>query len=100
MSAQTFAHTSFLTVCELSMMMMMMMMMMQLRKIADEMVTVGKQGTLFARRRAQAVLRSDESIAKVFDVLATRYKDRAGGYTRVLRYGVLFWLVASVHLSR
>jgi large subunit ribosomal protein L17 len=69
-------------------------MMMQLRKLADEMVTVGKQGTLFARRRAQAVLRSDESIAKVFDVLAPRYKDRAGGYTRVLRCGgVLFWLM-------
>lgn len=43
------------------------------------------QGTLHARRQAMAVLRGDESIHKVFTSLAQRYRERDGGYTRVLR---------------
>jgi len=58
----------------------------ELRKIADWVVTMGKQGTLFSRRRAQAVFRTDEALHKTFTVLALRYKDRVGGYTRVLRH--------------
>ena len=57
----------------------------QLKRLADEIVTIGKDGTLFARRRAQAILRTEDSIRKVFTVLAERYRDRTGGYTRVLR---------------
>ena len=49
------------------------------------MITMGKEGTLIARRRAGAVLRTDESIRKLFGVLAPRYSERSGGYTRVLR---------------
>jgi large subunit ribosomal protein L17 len=49
------------------------------------MITIGKEGTLMARRRAGAILRTDESIRKLFGVLAPRYTERTGGYTRVLR---------------
>jgi len=56
-----------------------------LKRWADWVVTMGKGGTLGDRRRAQAILYTDESLLKVFSVLAHRYKDRNGGYTRVLR---------------
>ena len=58
-----------------------------LRKFAEKMITLGKRGTLHARRQAHAFLRDDAVVAKLFDSLATRYKDRAGGYTRVLGAG-------------
>ncbi|CAM6039566.1 unnamed protein product [Sphagnum compactum] len=56
----------------------------ELRRVADNMVQLGKQGTLAARRRAAGVIHGDENLHKVFSELAFRYKDRAGGYTRVL----------------
>jgi large subunit ribosomal protein L17 len=59
----------------------------ELRRFADKIITLGKQGTLHARRQAAAVVRDDEVLRKLFDTLAERYKDRAGGYTRVLRAG-------------
>jgi large subunit ribosomal protein L17 len=59
----------------------------QLRRLADKMITLGKRGTLHARRRALRVIRSPEVAAKVFSDLADRYRDRAGGYTRVLKIG-------------
>ena len=43
------------------------------------------QGTLYARRKAEAVVRGDDVVHKLFTDLATRYKDREGGYTRILR---------------
>jgi large subunit ribosomal protein L17 len=49
------------------------------------MVTLGKDGTLAARRRAAAVVRGDVQLKKLFSELATRYAARAGGYTRVLQ---------------
>jgi large subunit ribosomal protein L17 len=55
------------------------------RRIAERMITLGKRGDLHARRRALRVIRSREVAAKVFDDLAVRYRDRAGGYTRVLK---------------
>jgi large subunit ribosomal protein L17 len=58
-----------------------------LRRFAEKMVTLGKRGTLHARRQAFAFLRDDEVVAKLFDGLAERYKDRQGGYTRVLAAG-------------
>ncbi len=58
-----------------------------LRKFAEKMITLGKRGDLHARRQAFAFLRDDEVVAKLFDTLATRYKDRRGGYTRVLGAG-------------
>ncbi len=59
----------------------------ELRRIADKMITLGKRGTLHARRRAFSYLREDSAVSKLFGTLATRYKDRPGGYTRVLKAG-------------
>ncbi len=59
----------------------------QLRSLADQMVTLGKQGTLHARRRALAVVRSKSAVSKLFSELSTRFQERAGGYTRVIKLG-------------
>ena len=59
----------------------------ELRRVADQMVTLGKKGDLAARRKAAGYVRDKESLTKLFSVLAPRYEDRAGGYTRVLRDG-------------
>jgi large subunit ribosomal protein L17 len=56
-----------------------------LRRVADRMITLGKRGTLHARRRALAVIRDRDVAAKLFDELAPRYATRPGGYTRVLK---------------
>jgi large subunit ribosomal protein L17 len=53
-------------------------------------VTLGKRGGLHARRQALAVLKDAKLTEKLFTVLATRYKDRKGGYTRVLKAGFRF----------
>jgi large subunit ribosomal protein L17 len=59
----------------------------EMRKFADRMISLGKRGTLHARRQAFAFLRDEEVVAKLFDGLAERYKERQGGYTRVLSAG-------------
>lgn len=59
----------------------------ELRPFVEKLVTLGKRGNLHARRQAFSVLRDDAMTAKLFDTLAGRYADRAGGYTRVLRAG-------------
>ena len=59
----------------------------ELRRVADQMITLGKKGDLSARRRAAAYLMDDRSLSKLFTVLADRYEDREGGYTRVLKSG-------------
>nr|CAN65254.1 hypothetical protein VITISV_026602 [Vitis vinifera] len=57
----------------------------EIRRLADNMVQLGKEGSLCAARRAAAFVRGDDVIHKLFTELAYRYKDRAGGYTRLLR---------------
>jgi large subunit ribosomal protein L17 len=57
----------------------------ELRRIADQMITLGKRGDLHARRQAAAVIRRDDVEKKVFGVLAERYRSRKGGYTRVMK---------------
>ncbi|KAJ6419298.1 hypothetical protein OIU85_008436 [Salix viminalis] len=57
----------------------------EIRRLADNMVQLGKEGSLCAARRAGAFVRGDAVIHKLFSELAYRYKDRAGGYTRMLR---------------
>jgi large subunit ribosomal protein L17 len=57
----------------------------ELRRVADRMITLGKRGSLHARRQALSVIRSKEVTAKVFDELADRFRERPGGYTRVLK---------------
>jgi large subunit ribosomal protein L17 len=59
----------------------------EVRRVADHMVTLGKRGTLHARRQAASYLRDDAAVKKLFDSLATRYKERSGGYTRVIKAG-------------
>ncbi len=59
----------------------------ELRPVVEKLVTLGKRGNLHARRQAFAMLRDDGMTAKLFDTLAGRYADRAGGYTRVLKAG-------------
>ncbi|MFC0219737.1 large subunit ribosomal protein L17 [Pseudochelatococcus lubricantis] len=58
-----------------------------LRPIVEKLVTLGKRGDLHARRQAVAQLRDLDVVRKLFDVLGPRYKDRNGGYTRVLKAG-------------
>ncbi len=59
----------------------------ELRTFVDNMITLGKKGQLNNRRQALAFLRDNEVVAKLFSTLAERYKNRNGGYTRVLRAG-------------
>ncbi|MBQ1612704.1 MAG: 50S ribosomal protein L17 [Alphaproteobacteria bacterium] len=62
----------------------------ELRTFADNMITFGKKGDLNSRRLALAFLRDEEVVAKLFSTLAERYKDRNGGYTRVLKAGIRY----------
>ncbi len=59
----------------------------ELRSIVDKLITLGKRGDLHARRQAISRMRDVEQAKKLFDVLGPRYKDRNGGYTRVLKAG-------------
>ena len=59
----------------------------ELRRVADKMITLGKRGNLHARRRAHSYLRDDSAVSKLFEALAERYKERNGGYTRVVKAG-------------
>ena len=63
-------------------------MVKELKSLADHMVTLGKRGDLHARRQAAAVLKSEESLSKLFSELAPRYASRNGGYTRAIKAGV------------
>jgi large subunit ribosomal protein L17 len=58
-----------------------------LRPIIEKLVTLGKRGGLHARRQAISEIRDVAMVKKLFDVLGPRYKDRHGGYTRVLKAG-------------
>lgn len=59
----------------------------ELRRIVEKLVTLAKRGDLHARRQAAAQLKQDAHVAKLFDVLGPRYKERQGGYVRVLKAG-------------
>ena len=58
-----------------------------LRPVVDRLITLGKRGSLHARRQAYSMLRDDAVTKKLFAELAERYRERPGGYTRVLRAG-------------
>ena len=57
------------------------------RPLAEKMVTLGKKGSLHARRTALAVLRQADAVKKLFDDIAPRAADRHGGYTRIVKLG-------------
>ena len=60
----------------------------ELRPYIEKLITLGKKGGLSNRRLAHARLLDDTQLVKLFDVLAPRYADRAGGYTRVIKAGI------------
>jgi len=62
----------------------------ELAPVANRLITLGKRGGLHARRQAHAVLRDEVIVSKLFDALAERYKERHGGYTRVLKAGMRY----------
>jgi large subunit ribosomal protein L17 len=58
-----------------------------LRPVVEKLITLGKRGDLHARRQAVAKIRDLAMVKKLFEVLGPRYKERNGGYTRVLKAG-------------
>ena len=58
-----------------------------LRRVVEKLITLGKRGDLHARRQAAAALKQDMHVAKLFEILGPRYKDRQGGCVRVLKAG-------------
>jgi large subunit ribosomal protein L17 len=58
-----------------------------LRPIVEKLVTLAKNGSLHARRQAIGQVRDQDQVKKLFDVLAARYKDRKGGYLRIMKAG-------------
>jgi large subunit ribosomal protein L17 len=62
----------------------------ELRRVAERMVTLGKKGTLHARRQALSYVRREESVKKLFGELTERFAERAGGYTRIMKIGPRF----------
>jgi large subunit ribosomal protein L17 len=61
-----------------------------LRPVVEKLVTLGKRGDLHARRQAIAQMRDETQVKKLFDVLGPRYKERNGGYIRILKAGFRF----------
>ena len=59
----------------------------ELRPIVEKLITLGKRGDLHARRQAIAQVRDEDQVRKLFAVIGPRYKDRNGGYTRILKAG-------------
>ena len=62
----------------------------ELRRFIEKIVTLGKNGDLISRRKAVSILQDQKMSKKVFDVLADRYKNRNGGYTRIIKLGNRF----------
>lgn len=59
----------------------------EIRGLAEKMITLGKKGGLTSRRQALTFILDEKIVAKVFDVLAPRYAERPGGYTRLIKLG-------------
>jgi large subunit ribosomal protein L17 len=59
----------------------------ELRRWADRVITLGKQGSLHARRQVLGIVQDKAVVRKLFDSIAPRFKDRPGGYTRIVKVG-------------
>lgn len=68
----------------------------ELRPYVEKLITIAKKNSLHARRQLLAKLYDEEQVRKIIDVLAARYKDRNGGYTRIIRSGFRFGDAAPV----
>ena len=62
----------------------------ELKRFVEKIVTLGKKGDLISRRKTISTLQDNKMTKKVFDILADRYKDRSGGYTRIIKLGNRF----------
>ena len=62
----------------------------ELRRFVEKIVTLGKKGDLISKRKTISILQDQKMSKKVFDVLADRYKNRSGGYTRIIKLGNRF----------
>ena len=62
----------------------------ELRRFVEKIVTLGKKGDLISRRKTISTLQDNKMTQKVFDTLADRYKNRSGGYTRIIKLGNRF----------
>ena len=60
----------------------------EIRVVAERMITLGKRGDLHAMRMAASVIREKSVVSKLFSTIAPRYKDRLGGYTRIIKLGI------------
>ena len=58
-----------------------------LRPVIEKLITLAKKGGLHARRQAMSQVRDETQVKKLFDILAARFKDRQGGYTRIIKAG-------------
>ena len=61
-----------------------------LRPFVEKIITLGKNGDLTSRRKAISILQDSKNIKKIFDIIAERYKERSGGYTRIVKIGNRF----------
>ena len=68
----------------------------ELRPYVERIITLGKRGDLHARRQAHAQIRDEKVVDKLFTTIAERYKERKGGYTRVLKAGMRYGDAASM----
>lgn len=60
----------------------------ELRRWVDRVITLGKRGSLHARRQALGIVQDKAVVRKLFDTIALRFKDRPGGYTRIIKLGI------------
>ena len=62
----------------------------ELKRFIEKLITLGKKSNLLSRRKLTSILQDDNMSKKIFDVLADRYKNRSGGYTRIIKLGNRF----------
>lgn len=62
----------------------------ELRPFVEKVITLGKKGDLNARRKTISILQDEKNTKKIFEIFADRYKDRSGGYTRIVKIGNRF----------
>ena len=70
----------------------------EIRSVAEKMITLGKRGDLHSLRQAASYIREKSVVTKLFSTIAPRYKDRSGGYTRIVKLGVRQGDAAAVSL--
>ena len=62
----------------------------ELKRFKEKIITLGKKGDLTSRRKAISILQDQEMVKKIFDTISKRYKERNGGYTRIIKLGNRF----------